>query len=129
MKLIGAIALLLSLVLNENTKANNRLIIPNEKFGEITANSSERGLILLYGRSNVLKDSVSLGEGIYEKGTKIFPNTNDEITITWKDKKNKKNPQFIELRGEKSNWKTKEGITLGTSLKTLEIFNGSPFKL
>lgn len=108
---------------------NVKLISPNKSFGAITASVSEKELIKIYGQKNVIKDSIGIGEGQFEFGTKLFPNSIDEVTITWKNKKDRVNPKLVEIKGEKTNWKTKEGITLGTDLKTLEKLNKNSFNL
>ncbi|QXP61555.1 hypothetical protein [Olleya sp. HaHaR_3_96] len=106
-----------------------KLISPNKSFGAITASISEKELIEIYGQKNVIKDSIATGEGQFEFGKKLFPNSIDEVTITWKNKKDRVHPKLVEIKGEKTNWKTKEGITLGTDLKTLEKLNKDSFCL
>ena len=105
-------------------------IVPGVRVGAITKNVSESELKKIYGSKNVKSDTIGLGEGETIPGTVIFPNDkNRRIEIVWKDKVKKKLPDFIQLFGEKSLWKTKEGISLGTSLKNLEKINGKPFVL
>jgi hypothetical protein len=71
-----------------------------------------------------------LGEGEYETGTVIFPSDPlRAIEILWKDVRRKRFPKLIQLTGERSIWKTQDGISLGTRLKELERINGKPFVL
>lgn len=105
-------------------------IVPGVSVGEITARTSKADLIRIYGSKNVRDAKIGLGEGEAVPGTVIFPNIpSKKLEIVWKDKKSKKSPEFIQLYGDKSLWKTKEGISLGTSLKELEKINGKPFVL
>jgi hypothetical protein len=105
----------------------NWICIPGIQVGEIKANTSEKDLIRIYGKKNVAQDSVSLGEGYYEKGTVVFKGTKNEVQITWKDSLNLANPEVIYIRQPNTEWKTKEGITIGTTLKELEKINGTAF--
>jgi hypothetical protein len=71
-----------------------------------------------------------LGEGEYEPGTVIYPNDPTRIIeIVWKDARRKRFPKRIQLTGERSVWRTRHGISLGTRLKELERINGKPFVL
>ncbi len=105
-------------------------IIPNVKFGAITARTSEADLKKIYGKNNVKDTEVGLGEGETLPGTVVFPNDEKrKIEIVWKDKQRKKSPDFIQFYGEKSLWKINNGVGLGTRLKELERLNGKPFEL
>ena len=105
-------------------------IISNIKVGAITAKTTEAELKKIYGEKNVQSADVGLGEGETAPGTVIYPNDEKrKIEIVWKDQESKKFPDFVQLTGDKSLWKTKEGISLGTSLKWLEKINGKSFTL
>jgi hypothetical protein len=106
------------------------LIIPGVRVGPITKQTSEADLKRIYGKENVKDTEVGLGEGETAPGTVIFPDDpKRKIEIIWKDQKGKKSPASIHFYAEKSVWKTKEGIGLGTSLKELERINGRGFTL
>lgn len=105
-------------------------IIPRVKVGAITPQTSEADLKRTYGRRNVRSTKVSLGEGEYEPGTGIYRNDPRRmIEIVWKDARRKRFPARVQLTGERSIWKTRDGISLGTTLKELERINGKPFVL
>jgi len=105
-------------------------IVPRLRVGAITRSTSEAELKKIYGRRNVQSTKVSLGEGEYEPGTVIYPRDPfRRIEVVWKDARRKRYPQRIQLTGERSIWKTREGITLGTRLKELERINGRAFTL
>lgn len=105
-------------------------IIPRVRVGAISPPVSEADLKRIYGRRNVRSTKVSLGEGEYEPGTVLYPNDPQRmIEIVWKDARRKRFPKRLQLTGEKSLWKTRHGISLGTRLKELERINGKPFVL
>lgn len=105
-------------------------IVPRVRVGAITRTVSEAELRKIYGRRNVQSTRVSIGEGEYEPGTVIYPSDpTRRIEIIWKDARRKRYPSRIQLTGERSIWKTREGISLGTRLKELERINGKPFTL
>lgn len=105
-------------------------IVPRVRVGAITRQASEADLKRIYGRRNVRSTKVSLGEGEYEPGTVIYPNDPHRIIeVVWKDARRKRFPKRIQLTGEKSVWRTRHSISLGTRLKELERINGKPFVL
>lgn len=105
-------------------------IVPGVKAGAITARTTEADLRRIYGSRNVLIEEVGIGEGETVPGAIIYPNDpTRRLEIVWKDAKGKKNPDYVQFSGEKSLWKITNGVTLGTSLKTLEKMNGRAFTL
>ena len=116
--------------LSSSSAQTSYQIVPRIRVGPITPRSSEAELKRIYGRKNVRSTRVSLGEGEYEPGTVIYPNDPVRmIEIIWKDARRKRFPKLLQLTGEKSMWRTLQGITLGTRLKELERINGKPFVL
>ena len=105
-------------------------IIPGKKVGAITSRTSEADLRKIYGSKNVQSGEVGLGEGETVPGTIIYPNDpRKRLEIAWKNTKMRKFPEFVQFFGEKSFWQITPGISLGTSLKTLEQINGKSFVL
>ena len=105
-------------------------IIPGVKVGAITTKTSEADLRRIYGSKNVQSGEVGLGEGETVPGTIVYPNDpRKRLEIAWKNTKMRKFPEFVQFAGDKSFWKTTQGISLGTSLKTLEQINGKGFVL
>ena len=103
-------------------------IIPGKNTGAITSSASKVDLEKAYGVNNVRAIDVDVGEGMTEKGADIFPeDPKKKIEIIWKKKE--KNPSRIQITGKESLWKTRDGISLGTTLKHLEKLNGKPFVL
>ena len=57
----------------------------------------------------------------------IFDNTADNITIEWND--GNLTPKIIRIENLNSNWKTKEGVGIGSTIKEVEKANGKPFTI
>ena len=82
----------------------------------------------------IFKNNVKRSIGYYPEGmgkyanTLLFPDSKNEVEFVWADDSlNFSGLQFIELSGNETDWKTKEGITLGTGIKELEKLNKKPF--
>lgn len=111
---------------------DNFYCIPGVQAGNVKANSSEARLIAMLGAENVVRDSVYIGEGYYEKGTTLFKGTPDEAQILWKDTVNYANPTSLMIRsaqGKPGQWLVDNGVVMGMSLKEVEKINGKPFKI
>ena len=82
----------------------------------------------------VFGNYVKRSKGYYPGGmgeypiTLLFAGTINEVMYEWEDTVNFSGLSRIKIVGEQTDWKTKEGITLGTSLKELEKLNNKPFK-
>ena len=97
----------------------DRKIIPNESVGLITSSTTKSALNKLYDKENI-RETI--------KGTEvIFDNTADNITIEWNE--NNLTPQIIRIKNLNSNWKTKEGVGIGSTIKEVEKANGKPFTI
>jgi hypothetical protein len=106
------------------------LIIPGERIGPITAQTSEEEIIKIFGIANVRREDIGVGEGETLPGTVIYPkDLRRRLAILWKDEKTRKAPTEARLYGRSSVWKTKNGISLGSPLKEIEKLNGKPFIL
>ncbi len=105
-------------------------ITPGVSVGEIAANSSEMTLVELFGKQNVKSATIDLGEGETAPGTVLFPDEQEKtLEILWKNWSAKSTLKSVFIKGQRSKWITKSGISLGTSLKQLEQINGKPFTL
>lgn len=80
------------------------------------------------------KGQVKRAKGYYPEGmgefakTVVFPDTKNEVEFIWKDDSiNFNQLHQIKIHKKDTDWKTKEGITIGTDLQTLEKLNKKPF--
>ena len=106
----------------------DRKIIPNESVGLITSSTTKSALNKLYDKENIRETVIFSYEGIDIKGTEvIFDNTADNITIEWND--GNLTPKIIRIKNLNSNWKTKEGVGIGSTIKEVEKANGKPFTI
>lgn len=109
---------------------NNWEIVPGRSVGPITKDTSEKELIKIFGSQNVKQVKVDVGEGETQPGTVIFPNDpQKKAFILWRDAATRQGPETIRINSKGSLWKTDRGITIGTSLKTIEGLNGGAFAL
>src|SRR5215831_8298187 len=109
---------------------NDYLIVPGERVGAITRSSSEADLRKAYGDENVAETDLDISEGEPERGMVIFPNDPERrIQVLWIDRQVKAHPKWIQIDDRRTQWKTDDGITIGTSLSELEGMNGRPFML
>ena len=81
----------------------------------------------------VFGKAVMHSRGAYPEGMGEYPNTllysgtSNRVEFVWEDTTRCSKLAYIEIYGQRTAWKTKEGITLGTTLKELERLNGKPF--
>ena len=89
---------------------------------------SEEALKKVYG-THVKRAVGYYPEGMGEyKITLLFPHSKNQVEFVWEDDSLHFNKlQYVRIYTKETDWKTKEGITIGTSLKELEVFNKQPF--
>jgi hypothetical protein len=94
--------------------------------------SSEADLRARFGTDNVKTALVPWGgaEGDYNEGTVLFGGTPEaKLEIYWRDAAGKRLPQWVSVRGKHTRWRSPRGVTLGTSLRTIETLNRRPFRI
>ena len=96
-------------------------VVPKQQVGLITADMTEADIKEAYGEKNVVR--VDRGD----VKTSVFPNTNKELEITWKKGQDFKKLETAIIR--KGDWKTAEGIGIGTTVEELNAINGKPIEL
>ena len=99
----------------------NFTVVPLKQVGNIMSSMSETDLKQLLGDSNVVR----INRGSVQ--TVIFPKSANELEIVWKKGRKFKKIGTIIIR--KGNWRTSEGIAIGTTKKELEAINGKPVTL
>lgn len=119
----------------EEPTVNNPLdftIEPGVRFGIITSeNCSPEGVLKAYG-DLARRDSVYLGEGIWEQGVVLFADDQRKrVEIFWDSLMSKKYPALMRTEGDStgSDWKTTDGVTIGLSIEEVQKLNGNPFSL
>lgn len=90
--------------------------------------TSEQALAAKFGKANVKREQVYVGEGQEEAGTVLFPNDpRRRVEIVWKNKKGRKSPEWLRVSDE-STWDV-FGLRTGMPLAEIEKRNGKPFRL
>ena len=94
----------------------------------LNSQTSESDLIKIVGSQNVERV-----ERWYEEGTQriigsvFFKDSPSYFFIKWKDTVYFKNPDWMEIHGDKSVWELDNGIKIGTELNELIKLNGKQF--
>jgi hypothetical protein len=92
--------------------------------GGITPRSTQEDVAEVFGSEHVEAWEVPVGEGMTVEGTRVYGGTENELLIEWK---NSGTPKRIRISGRGTDWQSREGITVGSSLETVEAVNGKPF--
>jgi hypothetical protein len=113
-----------------SVQGQNWQIVPGRSAGPINKDTSEAQLAALFGRANVRRMTVDVGEGEKRTGTVLFPNDpKKKAYILWRDTETRLHPESVSIRNRNTLWKTDRGITIGTSLRMLERLNGRAFAI
>lgn len=105
----------------------DRVVIPGQKVGGIRLSTSEEDLMQLYGPQNLGRSRVNKpGEGP-QPCTVVFPETKDEIRITWQDEERTKISAVYLMRAGGS-WFTPQGLRMGLPLDELTKVNRAPLQ-
>lgn len=106
--------------------ANDWVIVPGERVGSITAsNNTVEGILAAFGKDAV-RQPVYVGEGIEIDGIVVFGGTKNELEVGI-DTEGGQEPVFFRVGQPGSDWRTEQGISVGTTLEQLNEINGQPF--
>jgi hypothetical protein len=108
-------------------------IVIGEKVGLITpSNCTQDGVLAAYGKDAKV-DSIYLIDGMYGEGVVLFPdNPKRRVEIYWEKEFDLKRPAYIRIDGDStgvSDWKTADGLTIGTPITEVQKLNGKAFDL
>lgn len=106
----------------------NWTMVPGSQVGLIKKSFTEADIIKAYGKENVARKEIGLGEGEMTKATVLFPKTENELFITWEMGKEYQNIDEILIENPEASWTTNQGIGMGTTLEELVKINGKDFK-
>lgn len=115
------------------------MIIPGERIGPVTAESSAAALRATLGGELVVDRRIGLGEGEIEAGTLVYPDdATATLAILWHDVERRERPRRVIVcydpdrwmrDDHECRWRTANGISMGVRLSALESLNGRPFTL
>jgi hypothetical protein len=114
-------------------RSNDWFMVPGSRVGPITSATNHADLIDLFGAANVVDEDVSISDVGPEPGTVVFKNRPyDSLVIVWSPEHKISTIVFCAFQSaepKSCHWHTGEGITFGTTLKTIERLNGGAFDL
>jgi len=109
--------------------SHDRLLVPCERAGPLTADTSEDELKRVVGPEHV----VSLGETARDRGHNavtasiLYPDTAGRLRVVWKTPRRQR-PHYVETTVRGAPWKTRRGIAIGTGVYELVRLNGGDFR-
>lgn len=92
------------------------LVVPGERVGEITRDTSRQELAQIFGEANLRDEAVAVGEGFVEQGTVVNPGGDRSLAVLWADS-DRTQPKSVRILS--TDWQTPEGIGIGTSFAEL----------
>lgn len=106
-------------------------IVPGERVGLVDLNTATEADVLQAYGNLAGRDSIHLGEGMFEPGIILFKGTKNQVELYWNAATGTDRPGYVSIYGEdgQTDWATANGITIGTTLKEVERINGRPFEL
>jgi hypothetical protein len=124
-----AVAMLLSMA-SVSASAADWVIVPGQRVGPIEASTSEAKLVELFGAPNVTREAFDIEPGVAVPATVVFASDpSRRAVVLWRDENTRTSAESVVIRGERTEWRTDKGITLGTPLATLRRLNGRPLTL
>ncbi|MBD2256560.1 hypothetical protein [Pseudanabaena sp. FACHB-2040] len=93
------------------------VVVPGERVGPIRPTTSRAELAELFGEEQLRDEEINVGEGFTEPGTVVDLGEDRRLTVVWTDDSRSK-PLMAKDFG--SDWKTPEGLGLGTSMAELK---------
>lgn len=110
------------------SKVKDFIIEPGIRVGIVSKSSTHEDLVRQMGAGEVIKDNLHIGEGETVEGTILYPNTNNEIKIYWKNEDYEHVQQVI-ISKPGAQWQTHSGIHIGQSIQEVTKVNGTPFEM
>ncbi|MBD1876521.1 hypothetical protein H6F75_23830 [Nodosilinea sp. FACHB-131] len=97
------------------------LVIPGERVGPVTAQTSRADLANFYGEAALSDRPISLGEGSTEVGTVVNPDTDQQFAVVWDDAAQSR-PRLIKDFGKA--WQIPEGLGVGAPYAKVQAVLG-----
>jgi hypothetical protein len=112
----------------DGTQQNPDLqIVLGERVGAITSETTRTELDQLFGQANVADIQYPYYEGETIPGTVIFPGTDKEGIILWRQHDRSKTAERVVIVGHA--WNLPEGLRKGDNIAATEKLNGAPFMI
>ena len=103
---------------------NDWYCVPYNRVGPIKSNMNIQDLNNLFGNDNLKKSQIygAEGIGVYDF-TIIYPDTDKELIIYWKDNKYGEKPESVTVKQKNSPWKLIYDIGIGSNLDAVSTTN------
>lgn len=105
----------------ESGEYNDGLVVPGERVGPVTAQTSRADLANFYGEAALSDRPISLGEGSTEVGTVVNPGTDQQFAVVWNDAAQSR-PRLIKDFGKA--WQIPEGLGVGAPYAAVQAVLG-----
>ncbi|MGB3199496.1 MAG: hypothetical protein WBA99_01250 [Nodosilinea sp.] len=102
--------------------ANDTLVIPGQRVGPVTAETSRADLAARYGETALEDAPIPMGEGTTAAGTIVIPGPNQQFSVVWQDA-SQTQPELIRDFGPA--WQTPEGLGVGVPYAEVEAILGT----
>lgn len=99
------------------------LIVPGQGFGPLQGELSRAAIAEKFDKNQVLERPFYVGEGAYEPGLVVFPDSPKEVEILLDEDGN---AILYRLQREDGPWATADGLKVGSTLEDLVKVNGKP---
>ncbi len=96
---------------------SDTLVIPGQRVGPVTRNTTRQDLVKRFGTARLTDQSVNMGEGFTQPGTRVNLGPNRSFSVVWSDTTRTKP---VEVRNLGSAWRTPQGIGVGTPFAQLQ---------
>jgi hypothetical protein len=108
----------------QNPAAKNAISCAN--VDKIQAQHTEADLINLYGKENVVRDSLYAEGMAIAVATFIYKDKPEELEVQWREGAEFKQIAAVRINQPNAPYTTENGIRIGTPIKDVEKLNGAP---
>lgn len=105
----------------EPAQPADTLVIPGQRIGPVTAETSRADLADHYGEAALDDASIPMGEGTTAPGTVVTPGPDQQFSVVWQDA-SQTQPQLIKDFGPA--WETPEGLGVDVPYSEVEAILG-----
>ncbi|HSM81686.1 MAG TPA: hypothetical protein VLS96_08370 [Nodosilinea sp.] len=106
----------------EPATAADLLVVPGQRVGPVTAQTSRAALAAHYGEAALADAPIAMGEGTTAPGTLVTPGPGQAFSVVWSDSTQTR-PQLARDFGPA--WRTPEGLGVGTDYATVAAALGT----
>lgn len=123
------LGLLLTFASVSSAQKNDWLIVPGQRVGPITAETTRAGLAALFGNENVQDRNLELSEGP-DVATVIYGgDSSAALAVTWDKERVSTIHICYGTNTGTCRWRTASGIRIGLPVRELEKLNGKSFQI